>query len=174
MAAMLSSSAPVCKPKAAGLSHSQRPAKSGFDQIRVERGFFTAFGRLTPSGDSQCMWFWKRRSFGDDFPEGFRVQRIGIADAIAIAELPPDRIAAYFRRNPAVADRLLLESCDKCYSPSTFITEQGEGYLVGWLSSRSGYQSQRRFSKLADAATDYLLFSLGKGRWTPSDSADSH
>jgi hypothetical protein len=140
----------------------------------VERGFFTAFGRLTPSRDNQCMWFWKRRSFGDDFPEGFRVQRIGIADAMAIAELPPDRIAAYLRRNPVTADRLLSESYDKRYSPSTFITEQGDGYLVGWVSSRSGHQSQRRFSNLADAATDYLLFSLGKGRWTPPDSADSH
>jgi hypothetical protein len=78
----------------------------------VDRDFFTTFGRLTPSRN-QCMWFWKRRSFGDDFPEGFRVQRIRIADAIAIAELPPDQIAAYFRRNPVVADRLLLESYDK-------------------------------------------------------------
>jgi hypothetical protein len=76
------------------------------------------------------MWFWKRRSFGDDFPEGFRIQRIGIADAIAIAELPPDQIAAYFRRNPLIADRLLLESYDNRYSPSTSITEQGEGYLL--------------------------------------------
>jgi len=59
------------------------------------------------------MWFWKRRSFGDDFLEGFRVQRIGIADAIAIAEFPPDQIEAYFRRNPVIADRLLLESYDK-------------------------------------------------------------
>jgi hypothetical protein len=73
-----------------------------------------------------------------------------------------------------IAHRLLLESYDKRYSPSTFITEQGEAYLVGWLSSRSGYQCQRRFSKLADAATDYLLFSLGKGRWSPPDSVDSH
>ena len=147
---------------------------SGFDQVRVDRGFFTAFCGLTPPRDNQCMWFWKRRSFGDDFLEGFRVQRIGIADAIAIAEFPPDQIAAYFRRNPVIADRLLLESYDKRYSPSTFITEQGECYLVGWVSSRSGYQSQRRFSKLADAATDYLLFSLVKGRWTPPDSIDSH
>ena len=120
------------------------------------------------------MWFWKRRSFGVDFPKGFRVQRIGITEAIAIAELPPEQIAAYFRRNPAIADRLLSESYDKRYSPSTFITEQSEGYLVGWTSARSGYQSQRRFSKLEDAATDYLLFSLGKRRWIPPDSADSH
>jgi hypothetical protein len=117
------------------------------------------------------MWFWKRRSFGDDFPEGFRVQRIKIADAMAIAELAPDRIATYFRRNPATADRLLSESYDKRYSPSTFITEQGNGYVVGWVAPRKGYQSQRRFSNLADAATDYLLFSLGKGRWAqPANS----
>jgi hypothetical protein len=112
------------------------------------------------------MWFWKRRSFGDGFPEGFRIQPIGIADALAIATLPPDRIAAYFRKNPEIADRLLSESYDKRYSPSTFITEQGDGYLVGWVSSRAGHLAERQFSNLADAATDYLLFSLGKGRWT--------
>jgi hypothetical protein len=112
------------------------------------------------------MWLWKRRSFGDGFPKDFRVQRIGIADAPYLIELVPGRIAAYFRGNPGTADTLLSESSDKRYSPSTFITEQGDGYLVGWFSSRGGYSAQRRFSNLADAATDYLLFSLGKGRWT--------
>ena len=119
------------------------------------------------------MWFWKRRSFGDDYPEEFRVQRIGVADAMTVAELPPERIAAYLRRNPGTADRLLSESYDKRYSPSTFISERGDGYVVGWHSSKASYDYSRRFSNLADAATDYLLFSLGKGRWTPPDSADS-
>jgi hypothetical protein len=112
------------------------------------------------------MWLWKRRSFGDGFPKGFSVQRIGIAEASYLTDLPPDQIAAYFRRNPGPADRLLSESSDKRYSPSTFITEQGDGYLVGWFSRREGYLAQRQFSNLADAATDYLLFSLGKESWS--------
>jgi hypothetical protein len=117
------------------------------------------------------MWFWKRKSFGDEFPEDFRIQRIGIADALALADLPPDRIATYLRRNPLTADRLLSESYDKRYSPSSFIAEQGDGYIVGWLSSHTECLCQRKFSNLADAATDYLLFSLGKGRWAePTDS----
>jgi hypothetical protein len=117
------------------------------------------------------MRFWNRRTFGDDFPEGFRVQHIGVADAMEVSGLPPDQIAGHFRKNPDTADRLLTESYDKRYSPSTFITEQGDGYLVGWFSSRFGDLCQRQFSNLADAATDYLLFSLGKGRWAePPDS----
>jgi hypothetical protein len=111
------------------------------------------------------MWFWKRKTCGNEFTEGFRVQRIGISDAVAVAGLPPDRIADYFRKNPDMAEKLISESYDKRYSPSTFIAEQGEGYLVGWLSPRHGYLCQRQFSNRADAATDYLLFSLGRGRW---------
>jgi len=94
---------------------------------------------------------------------------------MAVAELPPNQIAEYFRKNPDIAGRLLSESYDKRYSSSTFITEQGNGYLVGWLSSRAGYLCQRQFSSLAYAATDYLLFSLGKGRWAeqPSSNKDT-
>jgi hypothetical protein len=38
---------------------------------------------------------------------------------------------------------------------------------VGWFTRDAKYQCVQEFSTLADAATDYLLFSLGKGRWTP-------
>lgn len=117
--------------------------------------------------DNRRMRLSKQKSSGDDFPKEFRVQRISVANAIAIAELPPDQIAAYLRRNLETAERLLTESCDKRCSPSTFISEEGDGYLVGWFSKGAGYLAQRQFSDLADAATDYLLFSLGKGRWTP-------
>jgi hypothetical protein len=123
------------------------------------------FHRLESSSDNRYMWSWKKRTFGEDFPKGFRAQLIGIDDAMAVAELTPHQIADHFRRNPFTAERLLTESLNKRYSPSTFITEQSNGYLVGWFSSRSGYLCQRQFSNLADAATDYLLFSLGKGRW---------
>jgi hypothetical protein len=105
----------------------------------------------------------------DDFPNDFRIQRIGVTHAMAVSELPPTEIAKYFREHPEVADRLLSESCDKRFSPSSFISEEGVGFSVGWYSS--GYMCVRKFSNLADAATDYLLFSLGKGRWNdPTNS----
>ena len=111
------------------------------------------------------------QSRNDDFPEGFAVQRIGVTAARAIAYLPPAYIARYFRKHPAVAESLLHESYDKRFTPSTFIAEESGGFRVGWISSRLEYKCVKQFSNLADAATDYFLFSLGKGRWTPSEPA---
>ena len=122
------------------------------------------------------MWFWKRRSFGDDFPEGFRVQRIRIADAIAIAELLPDQIADYVRRNPVVADRLLLESYDNRYSRQLSSRSKVKATLLaGFPPARDTNPSDGSPNwQMQMRPTDYLLFSLGKGRWTAPDSVDSH
>jgi hypothetical protein len=103
---------------------------------------------------------------GDEFPDGFRMQGVGIPEAKAVAKLPPADIAAYFNENPGVASELLAESYDKRYAPSSYIEEQSAGFEVGWFSRQRGRECVKRFSTLADAATDYLLFSLGKGRWT--------
>lgn len=113
------------------------------------------------------MWLWNRQKSRDGFPQNFAVQKIGITAANAILHLPASEIAAYFRHNPSVAGQLLTESYDKRYSPSTFIVEDGDEYRVGWYSN--GYECEKRFANLADAATDYLLFSLGKDRWSPSE-----
>src|SRR6266849_3791947 len=43
-------------------------------------------------------------------------------------------------------------------------------YQVGWFSKRAEYMCVRQFSNLADAATDYFLFSLGKVRWNPPET----
>jgi len=120
------------------------------------------------------MRLWKRKLFGEGFPRGFRVQRVGVSAALAVCELAPEQIAAGFRRDPFPAKQLLEESYDKRYSPSTFISEENSGYSVGWYSTRSGYECVRRFSNLEDAATDYLLFSLGKGRWTETEITTSN
>ncbi len=106
----------------------------------------------------------------DGFPDGFRAQRIGIDAALAIADLQPKDIATHFRKFPEIAKDLLYESYDKRYSPSTFIQEEAGGFSVGWVPRDAGLQCVRRFSNLSDAATDYLLFSLGKGRWTPPEA----
>jgi len=113
------------------------------------------------------MWPWKRKSVKEGFPSKFRIQRIGIDAAKAVSHLPPQEIAAYFRKDPLTAERLLAESHDKRFSPSSFITEEGDEYRVGWWSKQRRYECVKSFPDLADAATDYLLLSLGRGRWTP-------
>src|ERR1700687_1531444 len=116
------------------------------------------------------MWNWRRKPSRDGFPTRFRVQRIGVTAAKAISDLPASEIATYFREYPETARALLVESYDKRFSPSSFIAEEGSGlFRVGWYSRDTGYECVREFSTLADAATDYLLFSLGKSRWTPTN-----
>ncbi|MGC2639969.1 MAG: hypothetical protein WA294_22515 [Acidobacteriaceae bacterium] len=101
----------------------------------------------------------------EGFPVDFTLQKIEAVSAKALTKLSAPEIAAYLRQNPSVADDLLLESLDKRFTPSTFLTGQGDEYRVGWFSRR-GYECERRFATLTDAATDYVLFSLGRGRWT--------
>jgi hypothetical protein len=73
----------------------------------------------------------------------------------------------FFREHPEIAGAVLGESYDKRFTPSSFIEEKGNRFRVGWFTRDAKYQCVREFSTLADAATDYLLFSLGEGRWTP-------
>jgi len=120
------------------------------------------------------MWTWIRKSNTDGFPEGFRVQRVGITRAKAISELPAQDIARYFREDPGTARALVSESYDKRFTPSTFIAEEADGFRVGWFTWDAKYECVRHFTNLADAATDYLLFSLGKSRWTPPGEGTSN
>jgi hypothetical protein len=103
-----------------------------------------------------------------EFPVDFTIQKIRNSSVRAISHLSGHVIAEYFRENPSVASQLLTESYDKRYSPSTFIAEEGEGYRVGWYSD--GYKYEKRFTNLADAATDYVLFSLGRERWSAPEN----
>ena len=117
------------------------------------------------------MWVWKQKTRIDGFPKGFRVQRIGVTSAVNISHLPGTEIASYFRDHPGIARGLVIESQDKRYTPSTFISENTDGsFRVGWFTRDAKYECVKQFANLADAATDYLLFSLGKSRWTPSES----
>lgn len=115
------------------------------------------------------MWPWNRRKNGDGFPTAFTAQNIRNPEAKSVSRLPASEIAAYFRQHPELAEQLLVDSSDKRFSPSTFISEEGDEFSVGWISRTAGYQCEKRFANLADAATDYVLFSLGKGRWTPPE-----
>jgi hypothetical protein len=114
------------------------------------------------------MWIWRR--IPDGFPKGFRVQRIRSIDAKTFSDLPASDIARYFRENSYVARRLLAEASGKRFTPSTFISEKSDGlFRVGWFTRAAKYDCVKEFQHLEDAATDYVLFSLGKGRWTPTD-----
>jgi|ERR1700722_1794960 hypothetical protein len=119
------------------------------------------------------MWSFWARPAKDGFPKGFRKQRIEVSAALSVCDLDPEQIVAHFRSNPEPARHLLEESEDKRYTPSTFFSEEYSGYSVGWYSAKSRYECVHRFSTLEDAATDYLLFSLGKGRWTPPEASTS-
>jgi len=101
-----------------------------------------------------------------DLPMGFTVQRIGNTDAMAISHLPPSDIAEYLREHPGVAEALMSESSDKRFTPSSFIEQKGDRFRVGWFTTDAKYEFVQEFPTLADAAADYLLLSLGKGRWT--------
>lgn len=68
--------------------------------------------------------------------------------------------------------RGLNESYDKRFTPSSFIEKQGKVFRVGWFTNDAKYRCVQEFSNLADAATDYLLFSPGKGCWTPGGDAE--
>jgi hypothetical protein len=101
------------------------------------------------------------------FPEDFRPQPVGLPNAAQLAQRPPAEIAAYFREHPADAKQLCVECGDKRWTPSTYIDASRGVYHVGWLSREIRRNCEAVFDNLADAATDYLLFSLGKSRWTP-------
>lgn len=123
---------------------------------------------------ARVMWIWKRKPSRDGFPPGFKLQRIGVASALAISDLPGSEIAKYFREHLGTAKALLAESFDKRCAPSTFISENGDGsFSVGWFTRDAQYACVKEFRNLADAATDYLLFSLGKGRWIPGEQTGS-
>jgi hypothetical protein len=120
------------------------------------------------------MAFWSQVRSSKEFPDDFAPQKTKISSAIAISDLPALEIASYFRDNPSSANALLLESCDKRYSPSTYIEETPNGYTVGWYSTKTRRSFERYFSDLADAATDYLLFSMGRGRWFPTEDQNQN
>jgi hypothetical protein len=86
---------------------------------------------------------------------------------MAISGLLASKIAQYFREHPETARALITESHDKGFTPATFIAERPAGFMVGWCTTDARYVCVQEFSNLPDAATDYLLFSLGKGRWAP-------
>jgi hypothetical protein len=96
------------------------------------------------------------------FPSGFKPQKLPSSLIDGISDLSGEELVEYFRAHRSVAEALLTSTYDKRFTPSTFIAEDGDGFRVGWYAN--GYLDEQRFTNLAEAATDYLLFSLGRGR----------
>ena len=72
-----------------------------------------------------------------------------------------DQLLEYFVQNPKLCKRLFNDSGDKRYTPSTFITMNKKGkYLVGMLDRNVQEHDVESFDTLAEAVTDYVLFSL--------------
>jgi len=79
-----------------------------------------------------------------------------------LAQSTPAEIVTFFRSDPSAASRVLDQSYDKRYTPSTFVEEVEGGYRAGWFDGARKHI--RKFSGLSEAAADYLLFSYGRGR----------
>jgi len=95
-------------------------------------------------------------------PPGCKPQKTRLREFESLAELSPAEVVAYFRAHPEESNRLLGQSYDKRYTPSTFIEENDGGYRVGWFDGSR--QHMQQFRDFSEASADYLLFSFGKGR----------
>lgn len=98
----------------------------------------------------------------EDVPTGCSVQADGLSVFCAIAAKSVNEIVSHFRRDAQSASDLLRHSCDKRFTPSTYLEEVSGGYKVGWYDKCR--QHEQTFSDPAEAAADYLLFSFGRGR----------
>ena len=95
-------------------------------------------------------------------PTGCKPQTLGLREFQSVADLPAAEVVAFFRAQPESAQRVLGQSYDKRYSPSTFVEEADGGYRVGWYDRSR--QHMRQFSDFSEAVADYLLSSFGRGR----------
>jgi hypothetical protein len=95
-------------------------------------------------------------------PKGCVAQLIGLQGFQSVAELPPAELVSYFRSHADAASRVLGQSYDKRYTPSTFIEQYDGGYRVGWFENER--QHVRQFADISEAVADYILLSFGRGR----------
>ena len=99
---------------------------------------------------------------------GCKPQKTDLKEFAGLAGRDPAEIVAFFTSDIDAANRVLNQSYDKRYSPSTFVEEAEGGYRVGWYEG--GRKHMRRFAGLPEAAADYLLFRLGAGAWRGRES----
>ena len=97
-------------------------------------------------------------------PKNYSLQTSGLEHYAAHVGRGPQYLIECFRDNPDKANLILGQSCDKRYTPSTFIEKHKNGYRVGWYDSAREFT--REHDSLAQAVADYLLFSFGEERAT--------
>ena len=68
----------------------------------------------------------------------------------------------YLQANRQDCDRLLSESYDKRFTPSTFIEETGTSYSVGYFDNKK--EKVKTWDNVIEATADYLLLSWNLGR----------
>lgn len=68
----------------------------------------------------------------------------------------------YLKSNEDISDRVINESYDKRFTPSTFISEEKNKYKVGFFNGTK--VSVRTWKNKYEAVTDYLLFSWNLDR----------
>ena len=95
--------------------------------------------------------------------ETISVQTWGLEQFKHLVELRPHEILEHFKKHRSECELILTSSYDKRFSPSTFVEEYKNRFRVGWFDQ--DYKECRMFKTLEEAVTDYLLFSLGKGRF---------
>src|SRR6516162_5233305 len=105
-----------------------------------------------------------------DFPEDFKAPEPGTFIPPGLADNSPEDLHRHFLEQQRSGRLLLTFSDRKQCVPRSFIKEDDDTWFtVGWHSEKFGQKSLRRFFSLADAATDYVLFSFGKCRFNPSE-----
>jgi hypothetical protein len=68
----------------------------------------------------------------------------------------------HLRENLQDCNRLLIESYDKRFTPSTFIEETGTSYSVGYFDKKK--EKVKTWDNIIEATADYLLLSWNLGR----------
>src|SRR5215212_9976587 len=97
-----------------------------------------------------------------NLPPGFSPQTSGLGRFEALMDRPVAQVISHFASHPEEAGVVLGQSYEKRSSPSTFVAEVGAKFQVGWFDGER--QAVQVFDSLAEAVTDYLLLSFGKGR----------
>jgi len=95
-------------------------------------------------------------------PYGYSLKRMRRVENVRkFLTFTPNQLLEYLVKHPKTCQRLFDDCGDKRYSPSTFITMNKKGkYFVGMLGWDVVERDVETFDTLAEAVTDYVLFSL--------------
>jgi len=95
-------------------------------------------------------------------PYGYSLKRMRRVESVRkFLTFTPSQLLEYLKKRPRTCQRLFDDCGDKRYSPSTFITMDKKGkYFVGMLVLGEEDRDVESFETLAEAVTDYVLFSL--------------